>query len=217
MSGCGRHADGQPDGHSGPVSNRAQLRQNLSVLPGSFCAQFLHHLSRGNTRLYAAHQVCSLLTLQRQRIDLSDSMMHIKTFTSVSPTHSSFGGSCHHLLHKHYCNTLSYSHNVGALNRSLNPSLLESIRWQLAHLVRAISASLFIIDSCHVWSQACGNLRADIQLTEYWSGLNFILFLAGIPAPIYFGAIIDTTCLKWSYKSCGGRGACRIYDTTAYR
>ncbi|XP_028810056.1 solute carrier organic anion transporter family member 1C1 isoform X2 [Denticeps clupeoides] len=39
----------------------------------------------------------------------------------------------------------------------------------------------------------------------------------GIPAPIYFGAIIDTTCLKWGQKSCGGRGACRIYDTTAYR
>ncbi|XP_056137558.1 solute carrier organic anion transporter family member 1C1-like, partial [Lampris incognitus] len=41
--------------------------------------------------------------------------------------------------------------------------------------------------------------------------------LAGIPAPIYFGAIIDTTCLKWGYKKCGGRGACRIYNTSAYR
>ncbi|XP_068458813.1 solute carrier organic anion transporter family member 1C1-like [Clinocottus analis] len=41
--------------------------------------------------------------------------------------------------------------------------------------------------------------------------------LAGIPAPIYFGAIIDTTCLKWGVKMCGGRGACRIYNTSAYR
>ncbi|TSM20255.1 Solute carrier organic anion transporter family member 1C1 [Bagarius yarrelli] len=41
--------------------------------------------------------------------------------------------------------------------------------------------------------------------------------LAGIPAPIYYGAIIDTTCLKWGYKKCGGKGACRIYNNTAYR
>uniref|UniRef100_A0A8D0HUL7 Solute carrier organic anion transporter family member n=1 Tax=Sphenodon punctatus TaxID=8508 RepID=A0A8D0HUL7_SPHPU len=31
--------------------------------------------------------------------------------------------------------------------------------------------------------------------------------LAGIPAPIYFGALIDTTCLKWGTKSCGGEGS----------
>ncbi|KAK1166749.1 solute carrier organic anion transporter family member 1C1-like [Acipenser oxyrinchus oxyrinchus] len=41
--------------------------------------------------------------------------------------------------------------------------------------------------------------------------------LAGIPAPMYFGALIDTTCLKWGNNRCGGRGACRIYDTNAYR
>uniref|UniRef100_A0A4W5Q9I9 Solute carrier organic anion transporter family member n=1 Tax=Hucho hucho TaxID=62062 RepID=A0A4W5Q9I9_9TELE len=41
--------------------------------------------------------------------------------------------------------------------------------------------------------------------------------LAGIPAPIYFGAFIDTTCLKWGNTKCGGRGACRIYNTSAYR
>nr|XP_006633230.2 PREDICTED: solute carrier organic anion transporter family member 1C1-like isoform X1 [Lepisosteus oculatus] len=41
--------------------------------------------------------------------------------------------------------------------------------------------------------------------------------LAGIPAPIYFGALIDTTCVKWGRKKCGGQGACRLYDTSAYR
>ncbi|NWJ03914.1 SO1A2 protein, partial [Crypturellus undulatus] len=40
---------------------------------------------------------------------------------------------------------------------------------------------------------------------------------AGIPSPIYFGALIDTTCLKWGTKSCGGEGACRMYDIVAYR
>ncbi|XP_043092168.1 solute carrier organic anion transporter family member 1C1 isoform X1 [Puntigrus tetrazona] len=41
--------------------------------------------------------------------------------------------------------------------------------------------------------------------------------LGGIPAPVYFGALIDSTCLKWGIKSCGGRGACRLYDSNMYR
>ncbi|NP_001335015.1 solute carrier organic anion transporter family, member 1D1 isoform X1 [Danio rerio] len=41
--------------------------------------------------------------------------------------------------------------------------------------------------------------------------------LGGIPPPIYFGALIDKTCLKWGLKQCGGRGACRIYDSGAFR
>ncbi|XP_027653189.2 solute carrier organic anion transporter family member 1A2 isoform X4 [Falco cherrug] len=40
---------------------------------------------------------------------------------------------------------------------------------------------------------------------------------AGIPSPIYFGALIDTTCLKWGSMTCGGEGACRMYDIVTYR
>ncbi|XP_075296220.1 solute carrier organic anion transporter family member 1C1 isoform X2 [Opisthocomus hoazin] len=39
----------------------------------------------------------------------------------------------------------------------------------------------------------------------------------GLPAPIYFGALIDETCLKWGTKTCGGSGSCRVYDTKAFR
>uniref|UniRef100_A0A8D2JR82 Solute carrier organic anion transporter family member n=1 Tax=Sciurus vulgaris TaxID=55149 RepID=A0A8D2JR82_SCIVU len=39
--------------------------------------------------------------------------------------------------------------------------------------------------------------------------------LGGILAPIYFGALIDRTCLKWSINSCGAQGSCRVYDTTS--
>ncbi|KAJ6666247.1 hypothetical protein lerEdw1_000519 [Lerista edwardsae] len=41
--------------------------------------------------------------------------------------------------------------------------------------------------------------------------------LAGIPAAVYFGALIDQACLKWASSSCGRQGACRLYDTTGYR
>ncbi|XP_056311222.1 solute carrier organic anion transporter family member 1C1-like [Danio aesculapii] len=41
--------------------------------------------------------------------------------------------------------------------------------------------------------------------------------LGGIPAPIYFGALIDYTCLKWGQNKSCGRGACRIYDIETFR
>ncbi|XP_072046314.1 solute carrier organic anion transporter family member 2A1-like [Amphiura filiformis] len=37
-----------------------------------------------------------------------------------------------------------------------------------------------------------------------------------IPAPIYFGAIINTTCQLWK-TTCGERGNCLIYDMDKYR
>ncbi|XP_077565697.1 solute carrier organic anion transporter family member 1C1 [Stigmatopora nigra] len=57
------------------------------------------------------------------------------------------------------------------------------------------------------------------QLKSLAVGLQTMIMrvLGGIPAPIYFGAFIDLTCLKWSVKNCGGKGACRIYDADMYR
>ncbi|XP_063785483.1 solute carrier organic anion transporter family member 1A2-like isoform X2 [Pseudophryne corroboree] len=50
-------------------------------------------------------------------------------------------------------------------------------------------------------------------------GLHLLLAraLGGIPSPIYYGAAIDTTCIKWGTTSCGDPGACRMYDSDAYR
>ncbi|XP_036889664.1 solute carrier organic anion transporter family member 1B3-like isoform X3 [Sturnira hondurensis] len=40
--------------------------------------------------------------------------------------------------------------------------------------------------------------------------------LGGILAPIYFGALIDRTCMKWSINSHGKQGSCRIYNSKLY-
>ncbi|XP_025948411.2 solute carrier organic anion transporter family member 1C1-like [Dromaius novaehollandiae] len=57
------------------------------------------------------------------------------------------------------------------------------------------------------------------ELKSLAVGLHTLVMrmLAGIPAPVYFGALIDRTCLKWGTRRCGQRGACRIYDSSAYR
>ncbi|EDM01536.1 rCG29789, isoform CRA_l [Rattus norvegicus] len=44
-----------------------------------------------------------------------------------------------------------------------------------------------------------------------------IRVFAGIPAPIYFGALIDRTCLHWGTQKCGAPGACRMYDINSFR
>ncbi|XP_072000866.1 solute carrier organic anion transporter family member 1C1-like isoform X1 [Engystomops pustulosus] len=57
------------------------------------------------------------------------------------------------------------------------------------------------------------------ELKSLGVGVYMLLIrtLAGIPSPIYFGALIDKTCLMWGTKPCGGRGACRMYDTHSFR
>ncbi|XP_006277146.3 solute carrier organic anion transporter family member 1C1 [Alligator mississippiensis] len=57
------------------------------------------------------------------------------------------------------------------------------------------------------------------QLKSFALGIYTLAIrvLAGIPAPVYFGMSIDNTCLKWGSKRCGGRGACRLYDSNAFR
>nr|XP_056703673.1 solute carrier organic anion transporter family member 1B3-like [Euleptes europaea] len=59
----------------------------------------------------------------------------------------------------------------------------------------------------------------DKDLKSLAVGLFMLVMrgLAGIPAPAYFGAVIDRTCLKWARTGCGRQGACRLYDSTAFR
>ncbi|CAI5786434.1 solute carrier organic anion transporter family member 1C1-like isoform X2 [Podarcis lilfordi] len=59
----------------------------------------------------------------------------------------------------------------------------------------------------------------DPELKSLAVGLYMLVLraLAGIPAPVYFGAVIDRACLKWASSSCGKRGACMLYDATVYR
>ncbi|XP_044534084.1 solute carrier organic anion transporter family member 1B3-like [Gracilinanus agilis] len=41
--------------------------------------------------------------------------------------------------------------------------------------------------------------------------------IGGMLTPIYFGAIIDSACLKWATNTCGDQGACRVYHSVSLR
>uniref|UniRef100_A0A3Q0T7K0 Solute carrier organic anion transporter family member n=1 Tax=Amphilophus citrinellus TaxID=61819 RepID=A0A3Q0T7K0_AMPCI len=61
------------------------------------------------------------------------------------------------------------------------------------------------------------SIQPDLKSLALGMQTLIIRTLGGIPPPIYFGALIDRTCLKWGTKQCGGRGACRLYDANAFR
>ncbi|KAL3048433.1 hypothetical protein OYC64_007077 [Pagothenia borchgrevinki] len=61
------------------------------------------------------------------------------------------------------------------------------------------------------------SIQPDLKSLALGMQILIVRTLGGIPPPIYFGALIDQTCLKWGSKQCGGRGACRIYDADAFR
>ncbi|XP_066524113.1 solute carrier organic anion transporter family, member 1D1 isoform X2 [Hoplias malabaricus] len=61
------------------------------------------------------------------------------------------------------------------------------------------------------------SIRPDLKSLALGMQTLIVRTLGGIPPPIYFGALIDRTCLKWGVKRCGGRGACRLYNADNFR
>ncbi|KAL0962795.1 hypothetical protein UPYG_G00345570 [Umbra pygmaea] len=61
------------------------------------------------------------------------------------------------------------------------------------------------------------SINPDLKSLALGMQTLIVRTLGAIPPPIYFGALIDKTCLKWGSKRCGGQGACRIYDSQAFR
>nr|XP_004664435.1 solute carrier organic anion transporter family member 1B3 [Jaculus jaculus]XP_044995464.1 solute carrier organic anion transporter family member 1B3 [Jaculus jaculus] len=60
------------------------------------------------------------------------------------------------------------------------------------------------------------NVRPELKSLAMGLHSLVIRTLGGILTPIYYGALIDKTCLKWSFTSCGKRGACRIYSSELF-
>ncbi|XP_008849823.2 solute carrier organic anion transporter family member 1B2-like [Nannospalax galili] len=60
------------------------------------------------------------------------------------------------------------------------------------------------------------NVQPELKSLAMGFHSLIIRALGGILAPVYFGALIDRTCMKWSVNSCGARGACRIYNSTLF-
>ncbi|XP_045410189.1 solute carrier organic anion transporter family member 1B3 [Lemur catta] len=79
----------------------------------------------------------------------------------------------------------------------------------LNSIFSALGASTYIL-------LAVKNVQPELKSLALGFHTLFIRTLGGILAPIYFGVLIDRTCMKWSMNSCGKRGSCRIYNSTLF-
>ncbi|XP_007503611.2 solute carrier organic anion transporter family member 1B1 isoform X1 [Monodelphis domestica] len=61
------------------------------------------------------------------------------------------------------------------------------------------------------------NVEPELKSLAIGFYVLFLRIIGGMLTPIYFGAIIDSTCLKWATNACGDQGACRIYDPVSFR
>ncbi|XP_072042243.1 solute carrier organic anion transporter family member 5A1-like [Amphiura filiformis] len=61
-----------------------------------------------------------------------------------------------------------------------------------------------------------GNCETEIRTTMFGLTKFFFSIVGYFPTPIYFGAIVNTTCTLWQY-TCGERGACWLYDIVKLR
>ncbi|XP_023574834.1 solute carrier organic anion transporter family member 1B3 isoform X2 [Octodon degus] len=58
-------------------------------------------------------------------------------------------------------------------------------------------------------------VQPDLKSLSMGFHLLVLRTLGGMLAPIYFGAMVDRTCIKWSTTACRTQGVCRMYESRA--
>lgn len=80
-------------------------------------------------------------------------------------------------------------------------------------IAQAIGSVFNALGSASFFMLLVRNVPPELKSLAMGCHSLIIRTLGGILAPIYFGALIDTTCLKWSINSCGAQGSCRVYNS----
>ncbi|XP_072530358.1 solute carrier organic anion transporter family member 1C1-like [Salminus brasiliensis] len=83
--------------------------------------------------------------------------------------------------------------------------------------LQSLSFFIYCLGSVPLFIICLRSVEPELKSLSAGMLMLVLRVLGGIPAPIYFGALIDSTCLKWGSRKCGGRGACRMYDTETFR
>ncbi|XP_012675931.2 solute carrier organic anion transporter family member 1C1-like [Clupea harengus] len=83
--------------------------------------------------------------------------------------------------------------------------------------LQAVSFFVYCLGSTPMFIITLRSVEPELKSLSVGVFMLMLRVLGGIPAPMYFGALIDSTCLKWGSRRCGGSGACRLYDINTFR
>jgi hypothetical protein len=129
-------------------------------------------------------------------------------------TNTMFYSACHAGCTYHVNGTISDCSCLPSPSDELKMGPCSENCWNMFLVFLGVSAVIKLIDS----SGRIGNMLVSyrcIDPEDKSLAIGFSIFLVSIlamlPAPILFGAIIDSVCLVWGTK-CGQRGNCWLYD-----
>lgn len=117
-------------------------------------------------------------------------------------------------------------HNCSCIRSSGNSSAVLGLckkgrdcdnRLQYYLIMSAIGCFIFSLGAIPGYMVLLRCIKSEEKSLGIGLHTFYTRIFAGIPAPIYFGALIDRTCLHWGTLTCGEPGACRLYDINSFR
>ncbi|XP_076153252.1 solute carrier organic anion transporter family member 1C1-like [Alosa pseudoharengus] len=121
----------------------------------------------------------------------------------------------------HYCSCVQSSGlSLGNSSAVLGQCPREnacSTMFSIYLVLQGASFFVYCLGSTPMFIITLRSVEPELKSLSVGVFMLMLRVLGGIPAPMYFGALIDSTCLKWGIRRCGGRGACRFYDINTFR
>ncbi|XP_057618122.1 solute carrier organic anion transporter family member 1A5-like isoform X1 [Chionomys nivalis] len=115
------------------------------------------------------------------------------------------------------CSCIQFSGNSSAVLGLCNKGPDCTIKLQYFFITVVIGSFIYSLAAIPGYMVLLRCIKSEEKSLGVGLHAFFARVFAGIPAPIYFGALIDRTCLHWGNQKCGKRGACRMYDINNFR
>uniref|UniRef100_A0A671QUG1 Solute carrier organic anion transporter family member n=1 Tax=Sinocyclocheilus anshuiensis TaxID=1608454 RepID=A0A671QUG1_9TELE len=168
--------------------------------------------------------ICNIINcLCGRSIEVQDIMCGQNGVTYISPCHAdcySTRGTRQNMTF-HGCTCIqSWGLTSGNSSAVLGQCSRESSCTKMFYIYLALQSLAFFVYCLGTVPFFLISLRiVDPVLKSLSVGILLLVLrvFGGIPAPICFGALIDSTCLKWGQNKCGGRGAWSMYDIETFR